>query len=155
MDQRVRWLDIDEMRSWRAFIKGSETLLTRLDSELQSEHGLSLSEYEVLVVVSEAEHGIRMKDLAAMALQSRSRLTHTCNRLERDGLMIRTKCPTDGRGLVALLTEAGWDRLRTCAPTHVRGVRQYLIDVLSREEQAVMAESMTRVYETVNDAPQL
>ncbi|MGD9792235.1 MAG: MarR family winged helix-turn-helix transcriptional regulator [Acidimicrobiia bacterium] len=153
MDE-VRWLDVDEMRSWRAFIKGSETLLTRLDAELQSEHGLSLSEYEVLVVLSEAEFGIRMKDLASMALQSRSRLTHTCNRLERDGLMVRTKCPTDGRGLVALLTDAGWERLRTCAPTHVRGVRRYLIDVLSHEEQAVIAEAMTRVFDVVSETPQ-
>jgi len=153
MDE-VRWLDADEMRSWRAFIKGSETLLNRLDGELQSEHALSLSEYEVLVVLSESQHGIRMKDLAAMALQSRSRLTHTCNRLERDGLMTRGKCPTDGRGLVAMLTEAGWDRLRTAAPTHVRGVRRYLIDVLSPAEQAVIADAMGRVYDVVNDSPQ-
>ena len=89
MEQQVRWLDVSEMRSWRAFIRGSEQLLTRLDAELPSEHGLSLSEYEVLVVLSEAEHGIRMKELASMALQSRSRLTHTCNRLERDGLLLR------------------------------------------------------------------
>ncbi|MGE0306077.1 MAG: MarR family winged helix-turn-helix transcriptional regulator [Acidimicrobiia bacterium] len=115
---------------------------------------MSLSEYEVLVVLSEAEYGIRMKDLASMALQSRSRLTHTCNRLERDGLMVRTKCPTDGRGLVALLTDAGWERLRTCAPTHVRGVRRYLIDVLSHEEQAVIAEAMTRVFDVVSETPQ-
>jgi DNA-binding MarR family transcriptional regulator len=140
-----RWLDETEMATWRAFLRGATDLFERLDAELTSEHSLSLAEYEILVVLSESCPGLRMKDLACAARVSRSRLTHTCNRLEAAGLLERVECPTDRRGLVAHLTDAGRSRLEHAAPTHLRGVRQYLIDAVGPDGHGPLTEAMNRI----------
>src|SRR3954452_15143891 len=83
----VPWLDDEQQRLWRAYMFGTLALLDKLDRDLKR-HNLSLSEYEVLVRLSEApDRRIRMADLAASTNQSRSRLTHTITRMERTGLV--------------------------------------------------------------------
>lgn len=135
MSNDPRWLTDDEQRSWRAFIHGSLRLWDLLDRDLREQHGISLSEYEVLSQLSEASgRRLRMADLAACTSQSRSRLSHTVSRLESDGLVTRTTCPEDGRGVFAQLTESGWALVVAAAKTHVAGVREYLVDTASASE---------------------
>lgn len=131
----TRWLDAAQQQAWRSFLGGTTVLMDRLDRDLRSEHGLSMSEYEILVRLSEApDRSIRMADLAAALSHSRSRITHTISRLERDGIVVRTQCGTDGRGVTAVLTDKGFELLATAAHTHVRGVRDYLVDQCSDED---------------------
>ena len=146
----TRWLDDAEMRTWLAWVRSSLKLRDQLDAELISEHNLSLPEYEVLAFVSQAPDGqLRMAELAATTIVSRSRLTHLVDRLVRRGLLVRQQCPSDRRGWFAVLTPAGRRLLRTAAPTHVRGVRQYLIDVLTPDEVAELAPVLERVVDAL------
>ena len=139
----TRWLSQAEQQSWRAYIEGSLRLYERLDRELRQAHGLSMAEYEVLVRLSEApDHRIRMAELAEHANQSRSRLSHTVSRLERAGLVVRDTCPSDRRGVFAVLTELGYDKLREAAHTHVTGVREHFVDLIPPEDFAVIGRSM-------------
>lgn len=146
----TRWLDEEQQRIWRAFLGGMTVLTDRLDRDLRTEHGLSMSEYEILVRLSEApDRSIRMADLAAALSHSRSRITHTISRLERDGIVQRVQCDTDGRGVTAVLTDKGFDLLATAAHTHVRGVRDYLIDRASPEDLAALGRVMSAVQEAI------
>ena len=131
----TRWLDASQQQAWRSFLGGTTVLMDRLDRDLRGEHGLSMSEYEILVRLSEApDRSIRMADLAAALSHSRSRITHTISRLEREDIVVRTQCGTDGRGVTAVLTDKGFALLATAAHTHVRGVRSYLVDQCSDED---------------------
>jgi DNA-binding MarR family transcriptional regulator len=134
------------MAAWRAYIVGSALLEHRLNRELQTSHGLSIADYEILVRLSEhPEHRLRMSDLASHVAHSKSRISHQIRRLEADDLVRRVECPSDGRGVFAVLTEAGADRLRAAAPTHVAGVREHIVDLLEPEEQQVLASVFERV----------
>jgi DNA-binding MarR family transcriptional regulator len=135
-----------ELRSWRAYVIGSERLRQCLNSELQDTHNLPLADYEVLVRLSEQEKNcMRMTQLADEVAQSKSRLSHQISRLEQAGLVRRTHCPNDARGVLAKLTEKGMEQLREAAPTHVEGVRDHMIDLISEEERAVLATVFERV----------
>lgn len=128
-------LGAEEMAAWRSFLRAHATLTRRLDRDLQDECQLSLAHYDVLVHLSEApRRRLRMAELAERVLLSRSGLSRLVDRLCRDGLTRRDACPSDARGTFAVLTDAGLDRLRAAYPTHLRGVRAYAVDVLSREE---------------------
>src|SRR5436309_7378642 len=96
------------MRAWRALIGATTGLLATLDNELQAAHGLSLGDYEVLVHLSEAPHrALRMSDLALRLHLSPSGITRRVDGLVRAGLVERRRCPTDGRGSNAVLTDEG------------------------------------------------
>jgi DNA-binding MarR family transcriptional regulator len=142
------WLDEDEQRSWRALLMGMTLLLDRLDDDLHRTCDLSLVEYEILVRLSEREgRQMRMAQLADALAHSRSRVTHTITRMERSGLVVRTSSPEDGRGVVASMTEKGYDLLVRMAPLHVTGVRAHLVDLVSAED----FQAVGRVMNAVSD----
>ena len=146
-ERAVRWLSDPEMQCWRALIQVTTGVLGALDAELQSEHGLSLGEYEVLVHLSEApERSLRMTDLASRLHLSPSGITRRIDGLQRAGLVERMQCPSDRRGSNAVLTAEGLRRLRAAAPTHVRGVRAHFIDQLSEREIAELASALAAVH---------
>src|SRR3954454_8517729 len=98
--QVTSWLDASQQRSWRAFLVGTTLLMDRLDRDLRDKHQLSLPEYEILVRLSEADgNRMRMAVLADSVSHSRSRVTHTVNRMEKAGLVVRDSCVSDGRGV--------------------------------------------------------
>jgi DNA-binding MarR family transcriptional regulator len=139
-------LEGDAMAAWRGFIEAHTRVLTRLASELQEEQGLPLTWYDVLIQLSEADgQRLRMHELAERVLLSQSGLTRLVDRLETEGLVERTRCADDGRGLFAELTTAGLDTLRRTYPTHLRGVREWFSDQLTDEESAVLARALTRI----------
>lgn len=144
----TRWLDDEQQRSWRAYLVGTTLLMDRLDRDLRELHDLSMPEYEILVRLSEApDHRLRMAELADSVSHSRSRVTHTVARMEKDGLVTRSACVSDGRGVEAVLTETGRERLEAAAPTHVEGVRQLLVDLAGQEDFAAVG----RVFNAVAD----
>lgn len=127
------------------------TLLTdRLDDDLRREFGISLTEYEILVRLSERDgRRLRMAQLADALAHSRSRVTHTVTRLERAGLVRRSTSPEDGRGIVCAMTEAGWTLLQEMAPVHVQGVRQHLVDLASDADLAAVGRVMDAVCDNL------
>ncbi|HVW39782.1 MAG TPA: MarR family transcriptional regulator [Amycolatopsis sp.] len=147
----VRWLSEPEMLAWRAYIVSTMKLRQRLHRELTEARGVSLMDYELLVVLDVQEGDrMRMSDLADMLGSTKSRLSHQVGRMEDAGFVRRVPDPTDKRGVVAELTSVGAAMLGSAAPTHVEGVRAHLIDLLTPEEQRVMARAFSRVLEHLN-----
>jgi DNA-binding MarR family transcriptional regulator len=139
-------LDVEEMRAWRAYVVGKALLDAQLNRDLHEEHQLTLVDYELLVRLSEAPDGqVRMSALAEQLASSKSRISHQIGRLEKAGLVRRQEFPGDRRGVLAVLTDRGREVLRSASPTHVRGVRDSLLDLLSEEERLVLAEVFERV----------
>ena len=143
-----RWLDADQQRSWRALVIGSTLLMDRLDDDLRRAFNISLAEYEILVRLSERPgRAMRMAQLADALAHSRSRVTHTVDRMERAGYVVRGSTPEDGRGIVATMTDRGFELLQEAAPLHVEGVRSYLVDRVDDADFAAVG----RVFDRISD----
>jgi DNA-binding MarR family transcriptional regulator len=137
----TRWLSADEQRSWRAWLDATVLLSDALDRQLQQDFGIPHAYYEILVRLSEApKRALRMSELADASRSSRSRLSHAVARLEERGWVRREECPTDKRGQVARLTDAGFRALVEAAPKHVEAVRRYLVDKLTPEQMEQLGE---------------
>ncbi|SRR5260221_742661 len=140
------WLDDAEQAVWRQYISVMRLLPDRLNTSLVRAHNLTLIDYEVLARLSESpQHRLRMTELAEGALLSKSRLSHQISRMERDGLVRREPCETDGRGFFAVLTDAGWAKLVAAVPTHVGDVRHGFIDTMSREQLLALGEALDAI----------
>jgi DNA-binding MarR family transcriptional regulator len=136
-----RWLDPSEQVVWRSFLSATQLLADRLDQELQRDSGIPHGYYEVLVRLSEVPgRQLRMSELALRSMSSRSRLSHAVARLEERGWVRRESCPTDRRGQLAILTDAGFSALEAAAPRHVEGVRSHLFDQLTSDQVAQLGE---------------
>ncbi|MGY4645456.1 MarR family winged helix-turn-helix transcriptional regulator [Cellulomonas sp. URHB0016] len=152
--EAVQWLTADQQVLWRAFREGAQRLSDVLAHELESQSGLSTHEYEVLVRLSEApDRTLRMAQLANNLAHSRSRLTHTIRRMEESGLVVRTPCSDDARGVNCTMTDQGWDVLVAAAPGHVRSVRDHLVDVLTPEQFRALGEAMDAVRAHLTGGP--
>ncbi|KQX66179.1 MarR family winged helix-turn-helix transcriptional regulator [Angustibacter sp. Root456] len=146
----TRWLDAEEQRAWRSYLRAVRLLDEELRRGLE-EHGLSHPEYEILVRLSESDERVmRMSELAASVVSSRSRLTHTVARLEREGLVVRRACTRDGRGVECVLTERGMATLEAAAHTHVEQVRTHLLDAMSREQFLALGEALSQVSQRLD-----
>lgn len=140
------------MTAWRGLLETSNLLFTQLERELSREHGVSMGDYEILVRLSEEPgRALRMTELARATLASKSRLSHQVSRLEARGLVCRATCPTDRRGASAVLTDAGYTLLERAAPTHVRGVREHLLDQLRAQDVTALAEVTRRANQHLGE----
>ena len=138
------------MRSWRAYIAGNQRLMDQMNKDLQAKHDMTLAEYRILVMLSEApSNSLRMSDLADGVLSSRSRLTHQIRRMEEQGMVRRSTCEDDGRGVLAHLTDEGRRRHEEAAPTHVDGVRRNFIDLLTPEQLSIVGAVFAKVDEVI------
>lgn len=131
----TRWLTETEQVAWRYFIDGVHRLLEHLDQSMQDNHGIPLTDFEILVHLSEAPGGrLRMAEIADHVLISRSRLTYRVDRLVEAGLVVRTKDEVDRRGLFAEITKKGTTLLEQAAATHVEDVQSHLMDHIGDDE---------------------
>jgi DNA-binding MarR family transcriptional regulator len=143
-----RWLSDREQRAWRGYRRMRTLLDLQLGRDLMRESGLSEADYDVLSGLSETEgHRLRLGELAAQMLWSKSRLSHHITRMQQRGLVRREECSDDGRGSMIVLTEAGWRGIVEAAPGHVESVRRHLIDLLTEDEIEAVAALTGRVVE--------
>lgn len=141
-----RWLNQDEMRAWQGFLVVSSLLSRRIEQQLKRDESLSHPQYEVLVRLAAAPGGeLRMTELADAVLTSKSGLTYQITQLEKAGLVLRRTCPTDVRGMFAVLTEEGRRALGRAAPGHVALVRDLFVDVLEPEQLGPLTEALEAV----------
>ena len=139
-------LDTRELAAWRGLLRVRAALAAELDRELQAEHGLPLSHYEVLMLLGDAPGGrLRLTELAASAILTQSGVSRLVDRLERDGLVRRVPCEEDRRGFFAELTESGAELLGRARPTHLAGVRRRFLERFSDEELDELAGFWRRV----------
>jgi len=123
------------------FMTACQSLFSSIDAQLLRDSGLPLGYYEILVRLSEApDRALRMSQLATASTFSKSRLSHAVSRLEERGWVLRRDCPTDRRGQIAQLTDAGFAVLEAAAPGHVEHVRRALIDALTAEQVGQLHE---------------
>ncbi len=141
------------MAAWRAFVSTSHLLERRIEEQLKASAGLTHPQYEILVRLSDAPgRQMRMTELARGVVVSKSALTYQITQLEKAGLVKRANCPSDDRGVLAVLTEAGLSCLERVAPGHLEVVRAYLIDRLSREELHTMTSAMLKTEEALRSS---
>ena len=145
MAAKAKWLTPAEESAWRKYIVASRRLLEALDDDL-SANGLSHSDYEILVHLSDAEdRKLRMADLADKTILSRSRLSHRIKYMEGKGWVERQKCASDRRGTWAMMTTKGWNAIVKAAPDHVESVRKRFIDKISKADQANIANIFEKI----------
>jgi len=134
------WLSDDEMAAWLPLVRLLSLLPGALDTQLREEAGISHVYYQVLALLSEAEHGaLRMSELARITGTSLSRLSHAVASLEARGWVQRRPCPVDKRGQLASLTPEGRQVLADAAPGHVAEVRRRIFDHLTPEQVSQLA----------------
>jgi len=104
---------------WHDLLDRYARAVSGLERALESEHGLGVSEYEVLERLASSDEGSgRMQELAEAVHLSQSALSRVVGRLEADGLVTRKMCTSDRRGIFACLTEQGRARYEAARPTH-------------------------------------
>jgi DNA-binding MarR family transcriptional regulator len=138
-------LSAHELAAWRGMLEVHARVTQQLDAQMQAEHGLSLSAYEVLMFLDDApRHRMRMSEIANRVLLSRSGCTRLVDRLADQGYVTRCADATDGRGLYAQLTDAGLDKIGAARATHRDGIRRFFLDRLTSTDQIVLGDVWTR-----------
>jgi DNA-binding MarR family transcriptional regulator len=123
-----------EIRTWIRFLATHSAITRELEARLMGAHGLTLSDYDVLVQLARSpERKLRNIDLAKAVVLTRSGVTRLVDGLEKDGLVARKSCPSDKRGSFVSLTDEGLARLREAASTQVEGVRELFVERLGEE----------------------
>lgn len=137
--EQVRWLGEDEQRMWRAYLEATRQLNVALDRQLVRDSGIGLTDFEILVYLSEAPDGaLRMWELADRLSATRGGATRAVARLEAQGWVTRTRCAEDRRGMIARLTAEGYEAVHAASRGHVEAVRSILFDGLEPGDVAVL-----------------
>jgi DNA-binding MarR family transcriptional regulator len=136
-----------ERRAWRAFLQTHAHVARRLEADLIAKNDLPLAEFDVLFQLAVVDgRRLRMNELADRALLSRAGMTRLVDRLVIDGLVGRVKCASDARGLFAVLTDRGMERLEEAAPNHMQAVRRYFLERFSEPELEQLASLLERAF---------
>lgn len=144
-DEKIRWLDEEEQGAWRSILRAGHLITQEMEQTLDA-HSVSLGEYELVSMLSEAPGGrMRMSQLADLVVQSRSRVSHTATRLQKRGWVEREPALEDGRGVILQLTDAGREQVVALAPVHVESVRRALLDHMTRDELIAYGAIMRKV----------
>ncbi|MPY81444.1 MAG: MarR family transcriptional regulator [Actinophytocola sp.] len=148
----TRWLSESEQRAWRAYLSVQAQLNARLARQMQAESELSLSDFEVLVHLTDTPNArVRAFELARLLQWEKSRLSHHLARMQRRGLVDREECPEDARGAFIVITPAGRAAIERAAPAHVEAVRQLVFDVLTGEQVEALREICEQVLTRLAD----
>ena len=154
MSSDVRWLTAEEERVWRRWLALNARLSATLHKELQDDAGLSMSDFEVLVHLTDSPEGrIRVTDLARLLQWERSRVSHHVARMERRHLVQRVECAEDGRGAFIVITRQGRAAIEQAAPGHVEAVRRLVFDALSPQEVDAFAKIIDKALIQLDNQP--
>jgi DNA-binding MarR family transcriptional regulator len=149
------WLTTDEQRVWRTYLAMSSQLQLSMNRQLQTECGLSLADYDVLVELEDAggrgreEHlgGCRVNELGDRLGWEQSRLSHQLRRMRARGLVARHGADDDRRAATIELTDAGRAALAAAAPGHAELVRRLVFDGSSAAELRALLRWTSRVLD--------
>lgn len=134
------------MDAWVGLLRAHAGITRKLNAELLAAHGLTLSDYEVLLHLARADHRrLRRVDLAESVLLSPSGITRLLEGLERSELVARVPCPSDARVVWAQLTDAGLARLRQTSKTLTAAIRRVFAAEFSEDELDQLASLLSRL----------
>jgi DNA-binding MarR family transcriptional regulator len=152
MTTPVPGLDGDEEILWRSLVEVLIRLPRVLDEQFDREAKVGMTEYAVLVALSEAPDGeVRMGELAEATALSRSRITRVVDDLARRSLVTRRKSEQDGRSALAAVTTEGLAVLTAAYPGHLARVRKLVLDHITRSEMRTMTQVLARVLEALRE----
>ncbi len=147
-------LDLDEAPFWRALMRITTALPRALEDQFLPETGLAITDYGVLVALSEApDRLLRISALATTTGLSLSRISRVVDDLTRRGLVEKRKCAEDGRASNAVLTDAGLAKLEAAYPGHLARVRASVFDHLSAEDIRTAGPVLARLAAALDTAP--
>jgi DNA-binding MarR family transcriptional regulator len=137
-----------QLAGWTSLLRAHSAVTRELERQLAAEHGLTLSDYDVLVQLAQAPGGrLRPAELARAVLLTRSGVTRLVQGLEREALVERVACPDDLRGSLVQLTDRGRGVLRQASRTHLRGVGELLAGRFDDGELRLLADLLGRLHE--------
>ena len=147
-----RWLTDDQQRVWRAYIAMVRQLNEALERQLHDESEMTMGDYVLLMRLSEApDRQLRMSELAADSVYSRSRLSHAVSRLETWGWVRRSGCTDDRRGTFAQLTDEGFAVLAAAAPGHATAVHDLLFEPLGERGAVTFGKLVHQVLDRLDE----
>ena len=134
------------LESWVSFLRAHAAITRQLNADLLNDHGLTLSDYEVLLRLANAEGGMmRRVDLAESVLLTASGITRLLDGLERAGFVEKAACESDARVSYAKLTVAGHRKLAEASTTHLAGIEELFTGRFSEDELERLAELLARL----------
>jgi DNA-binding MarR family transcriptional regulator len=143
---QVPALSPSEESAWRALTYVANHLVKTLGEDLASEIPLSVSEYVVLVHLSEAEgQQLRIGDLAAISALSPSRMSRLVDEMAVKGRVTKTRTADDSRCTLATLTPSGLETLKAAHPTQLRNVRRRVFDLLTDEDVKALGVALWKI----------
>lgn len=150
-----KWLSPTEQEVWLNLWSLRVWLPARLDAQLKEDANLSHFEYFALAQISMApDRRLRMSELAELSDMTLSHLSRVVTRLEKAGWVQREKDPDDGRATVAVLTEAGWEKVTAAAPGHVAQVRKLIFDNLTDSDLVGLDKAVRKIVAAL-DPPRM
>jgi DNA-binding MarR family transcriptional regulator len=136
-----RWLSPEVNAVWTQFLTVTHRLEHQIDRRLQEQHDLTHTQYEILVRLADAEHSaMRMSDLAERIVTAKSAVTYQVGKLGERGLVERSRCDSDGRGVWVTLTDEGRTRLEAAAPCILSLVRELFLDTMNCSQAAELSK---------------
>lgn len=143
-----RWLEDDEQKAWRSYLLMCKTLEAHIERHLQREFGLSGSDFEILVNLSESETGrMRAFELGEVTQWEKSRMSHHLTRMEKRGLIRKEAC--NARYPEIVLTDEGRAAIEACAPAHVARIRELFVDVLGPDRLSTLGAASDEVIAAI------
>jgi DNA-binding MarR family transcriptional regulator len=131
---------------WIRFLRAHAALTRQLSTRLESEHGLTLSDFDVLAqLYSAPERALRRIDIARQVLLTASGITRLLERLERAGWVTKQNCETDARVTYAVLTEEGMRKFEAARATHVDDVEELFASRLTDDERVQLGELLAKL----------
>ena len=132
--------------AWLRFLRAHAAVTRELSTRLENAHGLTLSDFDVLVQLFHAEgHRLRRVDLARQVLLTASGITRLLDGLERAGLVRKDRCDADARVTYAVLTEAGQAKIAAARESHLADIEELFGSQFSAEEKATLDELLSRL----------
>jgi DNA-binding MarR family transcriptional regulator len=136
----------EQLEVWRSFLRAHSLIIRRLETDLMDRHGISLAWYDVLArLVESDDRRLRMSDLAERVMLSPSGLTRLVDRMVEAGLLFREPSENDARGSYAVLTDHGFEALRSATGTHLRGILDYVLSRFTDAELDQISKYLARL----------
>lgn len=129
-------------RAFRTYFEASENLRDMLGQHLRREHSLSMSDFNILLLLDECEDRMRMSDLAEKMIFRPSRLTYAVQSLQKRGLVDQEPCATDRRVHYVFITDKGREIFRRARATHREQVDGIFLQAMSEED----LEALERIF---------
>ena len=145
MEQRA---DETDLAAWRALLLAHHRAVGAIESDLHRAGVIPLNWYDVLLELRAESEGLRMQDLGARVVLSRTRVSRLVDELEAAGLVGRRPDPNDGRCTLAAITAEGERSFRAAAPVYLASIDEHFNRHLSGRERIVIATGLDRVVES-------